>query len=295
MFAKTIIDSDAFLDMPASAQALYFHLGMRADDEGFVNAPKKIMRAVGSNEDDLRLLITKRFLIPFDSGVVVIKHWRIHNYIRGDRLKETAYEDERAMLTIKKNGAYSLDSQLSVNCQSIVSQLSDTSHPTVTQLSDTSHPTVSQVTDTRPSNVSIGKDSIGKDSIGKVSIGERDNAPARGFTPPTLEDVIRYANDNSLTLDAQAFVDYYAGRGWTMGNTPMADWRAAVRNWARRDAERQTPKPAQPRKTTFHNFEQRTTAGGSWEEMQRLGETDEEYAARIGKTPEQEEGTPWDD
>lgn len=284
MFAKTIIDSDAFLDMPASAQALYFHLGMRADDEGFVNAPKKIMRAVGSNEDDLRLLITKRFLIPFDSGVVVIKHWRIHNYIRGDRLKETAYEDERAMLTIKKNGAYSLDSQLSVSCQSGVRQLSDTCQSTVSQLSDT-----------RPSNVSIGKDSIGKDSIGKVSIGERDNAPARGFIPPTLEEVAEYAKANNLAIDAQGFWDYYAGRAWTMGNASMADWQAAVRNWARRDAERQTPKPAQPRKTTFHNFEQRTTAGGSWEEMQRLGETDEEYAARIGKTPEQEEGTPWDD
>ena len=284
MFAKTIIDSDAFLDMPASAQALYFHLGMRADDEGFVNAPKKIMRAVGSNEDDLRLLITKRFLIPFDSGVVVIKHWRIHNYIRGDRLKETAYEDERAMLTIKKNGAYSLDGQLSVSCQSDVSQMSDSCQSSV-----------SQVSDTRPSNVSIGKDSIGKVSIGKDSIGERDNAPARGFIPPTVAEVTEYAKANNLAIDAQKFWDYYAGRAWTMGQTPMADWQAAVRNWARRDAEKQKARSAAPRKTTFHNFEQRATAGGSWEDMQRLGETDEDYAARVGKTPDQEEGTPWDD
>ena len=284
MFAKTIIDSDAFLDMPASAQALYFHLGMRADDEGFVNAPKKIMRAVGSNEDDLRLLITKRFLIPFDSGVVVIKHWRIHNYIRGDRLKETAYEDERAMLTIKKNGAYSLDGQLSVSCQSDVSQMSDSCQSSV-----------SQVSDTRPSNVSIGKDSIGKVSIGKDSIGERDNAPARGFIPPTVKEVTEYAKANNLAIDAQKFWDYYAGRAWTMGQTPMADWQAAVRNWARRDAEKQKARSAAPRKTTFHNFEQRATAGGSWEDMQRLGETDEDYAARVGKTPDQEEGTPWDD
>ena len=85
MFAKTIIDSDAFLDMPLSAQALYFHLSMRADDDGFINNPKKIQRMVGASDDDCKLLLMKRFIIVFESGVVVIKHWRIHNYIRNDR------------------------------------------------------------------------------------------------------------------------------------------------------------------------------------------------------------------
>ena len=108
MFAKTIIDSDAFLDMPLSAQALYFHLSMRADDEGFINNPKKIQRMIGALDDDLKLLIAKRFIIPFDSGVVVIKHWRIHNYIRADRLIETNYQDEKAQLSVKENGAYTL-------------------------------------------------------------------------------------------------------------------------------------------------------------------------------------------
>ena len=87
MFAKTIIDSDAFLDMPATSQLLYFHLAMRADDDGFVNSPKKILRVIGCGEDDLKLLFAKKFLIPFDSGVVVIKHWKIHNYIQKDRYK----------------------------------------------------------------------------------------------------------------------------------------------------------------------------------------------------------------
>lgn len=108
MFAKSIIDSDAFLDMPLSAQALYFHLGMRADDDGFVNSPKKIMRLVSCSDDDMKLLITKNFIIPFDSGIVVIKHWRIHNYIQKDRYHETNYLDEKAMLTTKENGSYSL-------------------------------------------------------------------------------------------------------------------------------------------------------------------------------------------
>ncbi len=106
MFAKTIIDSDAFLDMPQSSQLLYFHLAMRADDDGFINNPKSIMRNVKCNEDDLKLLIVKKFLIPFESGVVVIKHWRIHNYIRSDRYKETKYKEEKASLGLDENNAY---------------------------------------------------------------------------------------------------------------------------------------------------------------------------------------------
>lgn len=106
MFAKTIIDSDAFLDMPLSAQALYFHLSMRADDEGFVNNPRKIQRVIGASDDDCRLLIAKRFILTFESGVIVIKHWRIHNYIAKDRFKETVYQEEKAMLELSENNAY---------------------------------------------------------------------------------------------------------------------------------------------------------------------------------------------
>ena len=106
MFAKTIIDSDAFVDMPLSTQALYFHLSMRGDDDGFINNPKKIQRMIGASDDDLKLLILKRFIIPFYSGIVVIKHWKIHNYIRNDRYKPTVYTSEKAMITSKENGAY---------------------------------------------------------------------------------------------------------------------------------------------------------------------------------------------
>lgn len=106
MFAKTIIDSDAFLDMPLSAQALYFHLSMRADDDGFINNPKKLQRLIGCADDDMRLLVAKAFIIPFESGVVVIKHWRINNYIRNDRYKPTNYTEEMAQLQVKENGAY---------------------------------------------------------------------------------------------------------------------------------------------------------------------------------------------
>lgn len=123
MFAKTIIDSDAFLDMPLTAQALYFHLSMRGDDDGFINNPKKIQRMIGASDDDLKLLIAKNFIIPFESGIVVIKHWKIHNYIRGDRKKETVYPEEMSLLVTKENGSYTLASEIqmiepmpNVNC-----------------------------------------------------------------------------------------------------------------------------------------------------------------------------------
>ena len=106
MFAKTIIDSDAFIDMPLSTQALYFHLSMRADDDGFINNPKKIQRMVGASDDDMKVLVMKRFIIPFESGIVVIKHWKIHNYIQKDRYKPTLYEKERRQIELKDNGAY---------------------------------------------------------------------------------------------------------------------------------------------------------------------------------------------
>jgi hypothetical protein len=108
MFAKTIVLSDAFLDMPLSARCLYFTLGMLADDDGFVNNPKSIMRQAGASLDDMNLLIGKRFILTFDSGIIVIKHWRIHNYIQKDRYKESKYIEEKATLMVDEKGAYTV-------------------------------------------------------------------------------------------------------------------------------------------------------------------------------------------
>ncbi len=105
MFSPKIVSSDAFLDMPISTQALYFHLGMEADDDGFVN-PKRIMRVVGASDDDLKVLLGKRFVLVFDNGVIVIKHWLIHNQIRKDRYNETQYLEEKQQLKIKENNSY---------------------------------------------------------------------------------------------------------------------------------------------------------------------------------------------
>ena len=108
MFSKTVVDSDAFLDMPLSTQALYFHLSMRADDDGFLNNTKRIQRLIGATDDDLKLLIMKRFVIPFEDGIVVIKHWRMNNYLRKDRYTQTIYQEELAMLSVKEDGSYTL-------------------------------------------------------------------------------------------------------------------------------------------------------------------------------------------
>lgn len=109
MFTMKIVDSDAFLDMPLSAQCLYFHLNMRADDDGFVGNPKRVMKIVNASEDDLKLLIMKKFVLTFDGGVIVIKHWRMHNTLSQNRYHETQYLDEKSLLKIKKNGSYSLE------------------------------------------------------------------------------------------------------------------------------------------------------------------------------------------
>lgn len=121
MFSNTIVDSDKFLDMPLTSQALYFHLGMKADDDGFVGNPKKVTRSVSCTEDDLKLLIAKGFVIAFESGVIVITHFNIHNMVRKDRKKDTFFQSEKQQLQLDENKVYSInpsiDNQLTTICQ----------------------------------------------------------------------------------------------------------------------------------------------------------------------------------
>lgn len=142
MFAKTIVESDAFMDMPLSTQALYFHLGMAADDDGFVNSPKKIQRMIGASEDDLKLLIAKNFLICFET-VMVVKHWKINNWIQSDRYKPTIYQEEFKQLKMKSNKTYTLsDDGMYTECIQ---------------------------------DVSIGKDRLDKDRLGKSRLYNSKN------------------------------------------------------------------------------------------------------------------------
>ena len=141
MMSKSIIKSDTFLDMPATTQNLYFHMLLDADDDGFINAPKSIMRMIGAKDDDMKVLVAKQFVIPFESGVVVIKDWKIHNYIQNDRYKPSTLP-ERDLLNIQKDKTYTLKSD------------------------------VSRMDTECIQTVSIGKDRLGKDRLGKVRLGK---------------------------------------------------------------------------------------------------------------------------
>lgn len=213
MFAKTIVDSDAFLDMPLSAQALYFHLAMRADDDGFVNNPKKIQRMIGASDDDCKLLVLKRFILTFESGVIVIKHWRMHNYIQNDRYKETNYIEEKQQLEIEKNKAYTLKNNVATECI--------------------------QNGYTMDTQVRLGKVRLGKESIelekviGKEEPAEPPKEKRKRFTPPTLEEVKAYCAERNNNVDAERFIDHYTSNGWKVGKNSMKDWKATVRTWER--------------------------------------------------------------
>ena len=206
MFTKKITESDAFLDMPSSTQMLYFHFSMNADDDGFVNNPKKIQKMCGASDDDFKLLIAKSFIILFDSGIIVIKHWKMHNYIQADRYRPTDYVEEKSMLGIKSNKAYTLDvSKMDTECIQ---------------------------------NGYIGKDSIGKVSIDKDSKVESVRGEkAKRFYPPTLDEVKQYCEERKNNIDPMAFIDFYSSKGWMIGKNRMKDWKAAVRTWERKRKE----------------------------------------------------------
>lgn len=217
MFAKTIIDSDAFLDMPMSARLLYYDLAMRADDDGFINSPKKIMRFVGASIDDLNILAIRKFIIPFDNGVVVIKHWRIHNYIRKDTYKETAYTSEKSLLEEDRNHAYRLiNSDKTALCQ----------------------PSVNEPSTNRQRTVDAGKDRIGKDRLGK----DKEISPTR-HKYGEYQNVL--LSDEDLEKLKKEFLDwsdriehlsaYMASTGKSYKNH-----LATIRNWARRDSKTPT-------------------------------------------------------
>ena len=216
MFTDKITESDAFLDMPLSTQALYFHFCMNADDDGFVKNPKRIQRMVSASDDDCRLLVLRRFVLPFESGVIVIKHWRMHNLLRKDRYKPTEYIEEKSMLKIKENGAYTFDDNQGTPLMATLWQPDD--------------------------NQVAPQDSIGKDSIDKDII--KENNKKKKFEKPTLEEVSAYCKERNNGIDAEAFIAFYESKGWLIGKTPMKSWKSAIITWEK--SRKQNQPQAQP-------------------------------------------------
>ena len=226
MFAKTIIDSDAFLDMPLSTQCLYFHLNMRADDDGFINNPKKIQRMIGASDDDLKVLMSKNFIIPFENGIVVIKHWKIHNYIRNDRYKETVYQEEKSMLVEKENKAYSLGIPNGYQMET---------------------------------QVRLGKVSIGKDSIDNIPASEEtspaDTAKANKHKYGEYKNVL--LKDEELQTLKEEYRNWeelitYLDEYIEMKGYKSKSHYLAIRKWVVDAVSKNKPK-----QTNYNNYEQR--------------------------------------
>ena len=225
MFAKSIIDSDSFLDMPLSTQALYFHLAMRADDDGFVNNPKRIQRMIGSSDDELKVLIAKQYILPFESGVVVIKHWRIHNYIQKDRYHPSECP-EKSLVKAEKGKPYEF---LDTEC----------------------------IQDGNIGKVRLGKSSLGKVSVEDMDgvsddtppIGAKPHKPRKQFVPPTLEEVEAYRLEKGYNFDSKSFIEHYEASDWHLGNgRKVRYWKQCCATWennAKRYSSKQKKQPTQ--------------------------------------------------
>lgn len=198
MFAKSIVMSDAFLDMPLSARCLYFTLGMLADDDGFVGNPKSIMRQCGASQDDMLILLQKRYVLAFESGVIVIKHWKINNYLRSDRYVKTTYCEELSTLTTDEKGAY-IESNRTIQRQMESSGI--------------------------PGGIPSGNPD-------KNSIDKNSKDKNRVFVPPTREEVTAYCKERKSSVDPDTFYDYFTEGGWvdSKGNK-VKNWKQKLLTW----------------------------------------------------------------
>ena len=203
MFSMQIVDSDAFLDMPLSAQCLYFHLNMRADDDGFVSNPKRIAKLISATDDDLKILMAKNFVLTFDTGVMVIKHWRMHNTLSSGRYKETPYTEEKAMLLLKENGAYSFNE----------------GHP----IDDTHQIEMAR----RQVRRTIDEQQTNTDK-NKIRQEQDKNKQTR----PEDDEVYTFFHHRGLTTEASDFLRMMNESGWTTRDgQPVTSWKGIATNY----------------------------------------------------------------
>ena len=214
MMTKKVTDDDRFMLLSSSAQALYLHLSMSADDDGFSNQVTIAMFKAHASVQDLQALLENRYIYQFDNGVIVIRHWRMANALRKDRYTPTIFKEELANLQIDDTGAYEMNAG---------NQMATIWQPNGNQMAT--------------------QDRIDKDKSDKDRSGEGKKT-AR-FAPPTLEEVTAYCQERGNNIDPQHFIDYYQMNGWKVGGkTPMKDWKAAVRTWEQREKEKQAAQPA---------------------------------------------------
>lgn len=226
MFTKKVTDDDNFMALSSSAQALYLHLSMSADDDGFCNQVSISMFKAHASVQDLEALLEKRYIYQFENGVIVIKHWRMANALRKDRYTPTAFQEELRQLQLKDNGSYTW---LPDGCQSVAERLP--------------------------------QDSIGKNSIDNSSLdNKKENTKRKSFIPPTVEEVKEYIDSVGSQVDAESFVAFYESKGWMVGKNKMKSWKAAIVTWEKRNGLKRSP----PKKSDPVQQEDEELVGDDW-------------------------------
>lgn len=280
MFRLDVLETDAFMEMPLTTQALYFWLGLKADDDGFIGNPNMVTRNVGASSDDLKLLIAKGFLIQFADGVVVVKHWRMHNTLSANRYKETKYLEDKSILKIKDNKAYSLNSgnpiddshQIAMGSRQAEKDEQKTNNRRAIDEQKTKKDEQKTNSD-KDIDIDIDKD-LDKDKdtyippfIPPIQGEESENEPKivkpkrkytrKQFVPPTLGEIQEYISTMNLNVDPQAFYDYFTapdseGRTWIDSEgKPVRNWKQKIQTWSRKSGRTRTQK-----KNVADNFQE---------------------------------------
>lgn len=234
-FAKNIIDSDAFLDMPSAPQNLYFHLVMRADDDGFIDNANRIMRIISCSREALDYLIMRKFVAELEGDICIILHWRIHNYIQNDRYKPTIYLELSKQIVVDEADVYSLVTEPDTECiQTSIQTLFDLIQNRV------------------PSIGSLKSFKELKDLKTIQNHGHEKKKAQKAFAPPTIDDVRAYCAERGKKVDPDLWLDHYTANGWKVGKNPMKDWKAAVRTWERSSVNRPPARQEISRGITRH-------------------------------------------
>lgn len=253
LFSNTITDSDAFLSLSFASQALYYRLGMEADDDGFIGNPMSVCRKIGAKKEDLQALIDKRFLLSFESGVVVIKHWHINNNIRQDRRVATTYKEELATLMFDDKKAYvEKDRQKHDTCQANANQSVDNAQPLANQMTGSCQPNDRHLPDSCPTsaNQPTGKGQASatpntiqyntiiqpttktNKQLSNQDFNKKDDGDGE-ISIPSFKEVEDFTKEKKLSIDAKYFYDFNESRKWKDNNgAPIKNWQALLISWA---------------------------------------------------------------
>ena len=208
MFTKKVTDDDNFMQLSSSAQALYLHLSMSADDDGFCNQVSVCMFKAHASVQDLSALLEKRYIYQFENGVIVIKHWRMANALRKDRYTPTAFQEELAQLKLKDNGSYTR--RLPDGCQTV--------------------------------DACLPQDRLEENSLdeGREVVNEKPRK--QKFAPPTLEEVQAYVSERNSTVNAKEFFEFYSEGNWhDSKGQPVRNWKQKLITWERHEPKQKAP------------------------------------------------------